>query len=92
MKTILTAAIALTFSAAALAQSEVPEDTIPGYTTIVQPASGQQLAVNIGNRSESLEYSVPGYGVTYTSGRVFSQTAIGSSGYDLLGYEFAGNQ
>lgn len=92
MKTILTAAIALTFSAAALAQSEVPEDTIPGYTTILQPASGQQIAVNVDNRSEPLENTVPGYGVTYTKGRVFSQTAIGSSGYDLLGYEFSGNQ
>jgi hypothetical protein len=92
MKTLLTAAIVLTLSGAAVAQSEVPEDTIPGYSTMVQPASGQQLAINTENRSEPLEYSVPGYGVTSTTGRIFSQTAIGSSGYDYLGYEFEGNQ
>ncbi len=92
MKTLLTAAIVLTLSSAAMAQSEVPEDTVPGYSTIVQPASGQQLAINTESRDEPLQYSVPGYGVTSTTGRVYSQTAIGSSGYDYLGMEFEGNQ
>lgn len=85
MKTLLTAVIALGISGAALAQNEVPEDTIPGYTVTVMPASSQQQAAfEVDSSNEPMAYSVPGYGVTASSGRVYSQTEIGSAEEDFL--------
>jgi len=94
MKTLITAAIALTLSSAAFAGAELPQDTIPGYG--VHPAAQvpQLGSLNTEVRSESLAYTVPGYGVTSSrNGRIYSQTEMGSAdGYDYLGQTFEGNQ
>ncbi len=93
MKTLLTAVIALGLSGAAIAQNEVPEDTIPGYAVTVMPATSHQMAAfEVDSRNEPLEYSVPGYGVTASTGRVYSQTEVGSAEEDFLSELFDGNQ
>ncbi len=93
MKTLLTAIIAVGISGAALAQNEVPEDTIPGYTVQLMPASAQRAAVvDSDNRSEPLAFTQPGFGVTASTGRVYSETEIGGATFDYLGFAFEGNQ